>query len=123
MISFDLTDEQRLLEQSVREWAARDVAPHIADADRRHYFDRDRILGGMAQICMTQSYRLGDASLIAPFEYSSTLVALLIGYFGFGDVPAPLVWIGAAIILSAGIFVILRERALGVRRNRAASRE
>jgi glutaryl-CoA dehydrogenase (non-decarboxylating) len=50
MIDFDLTDEQRLLEQSVREWAGRDVAPHIADADRRHDFDRDRILGGMANL-------------------------------------------------------------------------
>jgi glutaryl-CoA dehydrogenase (non-decarboxylating) len=61
MIDFDLTDEQRLLEQSVREWAARDVAPHIADADRRHHFDRDRILGGMA--------RLGLLGVSVPQEY------------------------------------------------------
>ena len=50
MVSFDLTDEQRLLEQSVREWAAREVAPHIHDADRAHRFDRDRILVGMAEL-------------------------------------------------------------------------
>src|SRR5919107_6086625 len=50
MVSFELTDEQRLLEQSVREWAAREVAPHIAEADRQHRFDRDRILGGMATL-------------------------------------------------------------------------
>src|ERR1700674_1711698 len=50
MISFDLTDEQRLLEQSVREWAARDIAPHIAEADRQHRFDRDRVLGGMTKL-------------------------------------------------------------------------
>ncbi|MGC4082740.1 MAG: acyl-CoA dehydrogenase family protein [Vicinamibacterales bacterium] len=50
MIGFDLTEEQRLLEQSVREWGARDVAPHIAEADRLHRFDRDRILGGMAKL-------------------------------------------------------------------------
>src|ERR1700692_4291356 len=50
MISLDLTDEQRLLQQTVREWAARDIAPHIADADRQHRFDRDRVLGGMAKI-------------------------------------------------------------------------
>ena len=76
------------------------------------------VLGGMAQICMTQSYRLGDASLIAPFEYSSMLFALVIGYFCFGDVPSVLVVIGAAIILGAGIYVILRERALGIHRKR-----
>lgn len=50
MVSFDLTAEQRLLEQSVREWGAREVAPHIRDADRAHRFDRDRILGGMADL-------------------------------------------------------------------------
>jgi len=50
MIDFTLTDEQRLLEQSVREWAAREVAPFIRDHDRRHHFDRDRIVGGMAKL-------------------------------------------------------------------------
>ena len=50
MIGFDLTDEQQLLEQSVREWAAREIAPHIKEDDRHHRFDRDRVLGGMAQL-------------------------------------------------------------------------
>jgi drug/metabolite transporter (DMT)-like permease len=74
------------------------------------------VLGGIAQICLTQSYRLGDASLIAPFEYSSMLFALAIGYFVFGDVPVPVVLAGATITMAAGIFVILRERALGLTR-------
>ena len=39
MINFDLTEEQRLLEQSVREWAAHEVAPRIHDLDREHRFD------------------------------------------------------------------------------------
>src|SRR2546425_10075719 len=39
MINFNLTEEQRLLEQSVREWAAREVAPRIHDLDREHRFD------------------------------------------------------------------------------------
>jgi glutaryl-CoA dehydrogenase (non-decarboxylating) len=47
MIDFDLNDEHRLLEQTVREWAARDVAPYIRENDRQHRFDRDRIVGGM----------------------------------------------------------------------------
>src|SRR5947209_1193752 len=61
MINFDLTDEQRLLEQSVREWAARDIAPHIHESDRQHRFDRDRILGGMA--------RLGLLGVSVPQQY------------------------------------------------------
>src|SRR6188508_1118387 len=40
MLDFDLTEEQRLLEQSVREWGAREVQPRIKDLDREHRFDR-----------------------------------------------------------------------------------
>jgi glutaryl-CoA dehydrogenase (non-decarboxylating) len=49
MIDFDLSDEQRLLEQSVREWAAREVAPRIRELDREHRFDRG-ILPKMAEL-------------------------------------------------------------------------
>src|SRR6187401_390809 len=40
MLDFDLTEEQRLLEQSVREWGAKEVQPKIPDLDREHRFDR-----------------------------------------------------------------------------------
>ncbi|MEO8256989.1 MAG: acyl-CoA dehydrogenase family protein [Acidobacteriota bacterium] len=49
MIDFDLTEEQRLLEQSVREWAGREVAPAIHALDREHRFDRS-VLAGMASL-------------------------------------------------------------------------
>ena len=49
MIDFDLTEEQRLLEQSVREWGAREVAPKIRELDREHRFD-PRILPQMAEL-------------------------------------------------------------------------
>jgi glutaryl-CoA dehydrogenase (non-decarboxylating) len=61
MIDFSLTDEQRLLEQSVREWAAREIAPHIRENDRQHRFDRDRVLGGMTS--------LGLLGAAVPVEY------------------------------------------------------
>src|SRR5256885_12025888 len=50
MIDFSLSDEHRLLEQSIREWGAQNVAPFIRENDRTHYFDRDRVLGGMATL-------------------------------------------------------------------------
>ena len=50
MINFDLTEEQRLLEQSIREWGAREVAPKIRDLDREHRFDRPLIIGGMKNL-------------------------------------------------------------------------
>jgi glutaryl-CoA dehydrogenase (non-decarboxylating) len=49
MLDFDLTEEQRLLEQSVREWGAREVAPKIHQLDREHRFDRN-ILPQMAKL-------------------------------------------------------------------------
>jgi len=49
MLNFELTDEQRLLEQSVREWAGREIAPRIRELDRGHRFDRS-ILPQMAEL-------------------------------------------------------------------------
>src|SRR5262245_16893684 len=49
MIDFELTDDHRLLEQSVREWGNREVAPRIRDLDREHRFD-PKILPQMAQL-------------------------------------------------------------------------
>src|SRR5919109_4693748 len=49
MIDFDLTEEQRLLEQSVREWGAREISSRIHDLDREHRFDRN-ILPQMASL-------------------------------------------------------------------------
>ena len=61
MIDLSFTDEQRLLEHSVREWAARDVAPYIRENDRQHRFDRERVLGGMT--------KLGLLGVAVPAEY------------------------------------------------------
>src|SRR4249920_3358573 len=61
MIDFSLSDEHRLLEQSIREWGAQNVAPFIRENDRQHHFDRDRILGGMA--------KLGLLGVSVPQEY------------------------------------------------------
>jgi glutaryl-CoA dehydrogenase (non-decarboxylating) len=60
MIDFDLTEEHQLLEQSVREWGAREVAPRIRELDREHRFDRN-ILPQMA--------KLGLLGCSVPVEY------------------------------------------------------
>ena len=74
------------------------------------------ILGGLGQILIVQAYRYGDASLIAPFEYSTMLWAVAIGWFWFGEWPAVTILIGATIVIASGIYVILRERQLGLAR-------
>ncbi len=76
------------------------------------------LLGGVGQILLTSSYRYADASLIAPFEYASMLLALGVGYFLFDEVPTWTMMLGAAIIVAAGIAIIWRERKLGLERGR-----
>lgn len=77
------------------------------------------VLGGVGQILLTQSYRHADASLIAPFDYTAMVWALLIGWFAFGDAPQGLVIAGGLIVVGAGLFVLWRERRLGLRQARA----
>ncbi|MBW3098688.1 DMT family transporter [Pseudohoeflea coraliihabitans] len=74
------------------------------------------ICGGLAQIFLTQSYRHADVSTIAPFEYASILFGLAIGYLLFDEVPTASMLIGTAIVVAAGIFIILREHRLGLER-------
>ena len=76
------------------------------------------ILGGLAHIFLTESYRFAAASVIAPFDYTSMLWALLLGYWMFGEVPTALVFVGAAIVTAAGLFVLWRERTQKLRYER-----
>ena len=76
------------------------------------------LLGGIGQIFLTAAYRYADAGVVAPFDYASMLLALLIGYFIFGEVPTLTVLAGASLVVGAGILIIWRERQLGLKRSR-----
>jgi drug/metabolite transporter (DMT)-like permease len=78
------------------------------------------LCGGLAHILLTESYRWAPASVVAPFDYTAMIWAFLLGYFFFNELPTIFVFIGAAIIAAAGLFVIWRERQLGLQRMRAA---
>lgn len=76
-------------------------------------------LGGIGQILHTASLRFAPVSVIAPFEYITLIWASLFGYIVFGDVPARAVIMGAIIVIGAGLFIIWRERQLGIAERRA----
>ncbi|MCP8937285.1 DMT family transporter [Alsobacter sp. SYSU M60028] len=80
------------------------------------------ICGGVGQILLTASYRFAPVSVIAPFDYMALLWALIVGFVMFSDVPQTLVLLGAGLVVAAGLFVIWRERQLGIemRREREA---
>jgi drug/metabolite transporter (DMT)-like permease len=76
------------------------------------------LLGGVGQILMTASYRYAPAATLASFEYVSMIWGVTFGFLIFGDVPTSSVILGGVIVIAAGIFIIFRERALGLQRKR-----
>lgn len=74
------------------------------------------LLGGVGQILLTESYRFAEVAVIAPFEYCSIILALLVGYFIFDELPTNIMLVGVALIIVAGIIIIERERRLGIKR-------
>ena len=77
------------------------------------------LFGGIGQICLTESYRQAPVSTVAPFEYTSIILGIIIGYLYFGDVPELTMMIGTAIVVAAGIFIVVREHRLGIKRKGA----
>ena len=77
------------------------------------------LLGGLGQILLTESYRNADAGVVAPFDYLSMLLAIAVGYVVFEEIPTSTMMLGAALVAAAGLFIIWRERQLGLERARA----
>ncbi len=69
-------------------------------------------IGGLL---IAQAYRLGEAGLIAPFEYVAMPLAIFWGLVIFGEWPMPTAWIGIALICGAGLYIGWRE-TMGRRR-------
>jgi len=70
------------------------------------------LVGGVGQILMTDCVRYADASVIAPFEYTSIIFAMGLGWWLFGEKPTPTILGGSAIVIGAGLFVLWREHRL-----------
>ncbi|WP_171175645.1 DMT family transporter [Ruegeria sp. HKCCD8929] len=65
---------------------------------------------GIVGYCLAQAYRVADAATVAPFEYVGLPMAVFWGWLIWGELPGPVVWLGMALIMGAGLFVFLRER-------------
>lgn len=91
------------------------------DAKQALFLVLTGISGGFGQIFLTEAYRRAPASLVAPFDYTAMIFAIVWGYMLFGDWPEPLVLLGAGIVTISGIAVIWRERVLNINRSKAAS--
>ena len=76
------------------------------------------LIGGVAQILVTSSYRFGGAAMLAPFDYASMIFAGIIGYVAFGEVPTGPIVLGATLVIAGGVIIIWRERQLGLDRSK-----
>ena len=63
----------------------------------------------IAHVCINRALKLAPASVVVPYQYTTIVWAILLGYIFFGDIPAPAMLIGAAIIIAAGIYIFIRE--------------
>ncbi|MFH1793119.1 MAG: DMT family transporter [Pseudomonadota bacterium] len=77
------------------------------------------ICGGIAQVLMTEAYRHASVATVAPFEYSSMLFGLVVGYLLFADIPTIHSIVGGAIVVGSGLMIIWREQRLGLERGKA----
>lgn len=60
------------------------------------------------------SMRVGEMSYVAPFRYVSLLVAIAMGLVVFGEWPDLWTWLGASLVVAAGVYIIWREAQLGL---------
>ena len=67
-------------------------------------------LGGVAQYMLFEGMRRAPVSIVAPFEYTSLIWAFALGYAIWGDVPRREVFMGAALIVGAGLLIVGNER-------------
>lgn len=72
-------------------------------------------LSGYAHLLVVRAFRMAPLSLLAPFQYFEIISATILGYALFGDFPNIWKWVGIAIIVGSGLFIIWRERVSAVR--------
>jgi drug/metabolite transporter (DMT)-like permease len=68
------------------------------------------LLGGVAQILITRAWRLAPAAVLAPFDYTSIVLAVLFGYLWFHEEPSWTVWFGLPLVIGSGLYILHRER-------------
>ncbi|WP_278924480.1 MULTISPECIES: DMT family transporter [Pseudophaeobacter] len=76
----------------------------------------------LGYLCSVMTMRVGDVAVVSPFRYTGLLWALILGWLVFGDWPAPLTLLGAALVVGAGLFTLYREHRLARRQATAGRR-
>jgi drug/metabolite transporter (DMT)-like permease len=74
------------------------------------------LVSALAQVLMTEAYRSGETSLLAPFEYAAIIWTTTLGAVAWAELPGGWDFAGIAVLVGAGLYIWHREVTLGVRR-------
>lgn len=78
------------------------------------------VTGTFGQVFLTAAFRRASAAIVAPFDYTHMIFAVIYGLAFWGYLPDARTWLGAGIIIASGLFIIYRERRIRVRQLRSA---
>jgi drug/metabolite transporter (DMT)-like permease len=67
------------------------------------------VFGTLGMTLITQAFRLAPAAIVAPFEYTALIWASVLGWLVWGDIPGLWIYVGAAVIIASGIYIVVRE--------------
>ena len=68
------------------------------------------IIGVAAYYALTSAMRMGEVSVVTPFRYTRLVFALILGATVFGEQPDAATLLGSAVIVTSGIYTLLRSR-------------
>ena len=68
--------------------------------------------GFLGQLAITEAFRHGQASAVAPFEYSALAWGVMLDWFIWQSLPAAHTWLGAAIIIGSGLWLVRHEQRI-----------
>jgi drug/metabolite transporter (DMT)-like permease len=70
------------------------------------------ITGTLAQFLMAQAFRVADASLVLPLDFTKVAWGAIIAWLWFGEVVGIWTWVGALVIFSSATYIAIRERKM-----------
>ena len=70
------------------------------------------VISTVGHLLVVYAFQRGPAGLLAPFQYVEIIGATIIGHVVFGEFPDTLTWVGVAIIVVSGLYVLQREKTI-----------
>ena len=70
------------------------------------------ILGGLANLWLSQSYKYSEVSLVSPLKYLALVFAIIFGYFIWNEIPTSKTLLGALLVIVSSIIIFRREMYL-----------